>query len=189
MNVRILVPICAVFIMGWWGCGQSHDSAKRDDTENQNQEPLGSSDLEGEELAKAVQRGGQLYDHWAKVSGQSTPEVMADEEGDAISNPADAKHDFRCKNCHGWDYRGSQGFYRGKSYAVGLDLRAWAAGKTVAKIADKITHGEHGMPAYGDVMSAAQIMDLSYFLKEGLHDTNKLFAVESDNQDKRVDSN
>jgi len=64
-------------------------------------------------------RGGLLYDEWWAVNGAPTP------TGDHPLYPAVGQQTgsstFRCKECHGWDYKGALGDYApGSSHYTGI---------------------------------------------------------------------
>ncbi len=66
----------------------------------------------------AMARGGQLYDNWASVIEVELPKDTHP------SYPAAGKKKgattWRCKECHGWDYRGKDGAYRKGSHFTGI---------------------------------------------------------------------
>jgi len=65
-----------------------------------------------------IARGGQLYDKWYAVLARTPP----DDTHPAY--PAEGKQKgsstWRCKECHGWDYRGAKGAYSGGSHFTGI---------------------------------------------------------------------
>ncbi len=73
-------------------------------------------------LADAV-RGGLLYDKWWKVNG--APEPTGDHplwafRPDMESNTRTGSATWRCKECHGWDYKGRDGVYGSGSHRTGI---------------------------------------------------------------------
>jgi len=67
-----------------------------------------------------IARGGQLYDNWMAVVEAEEPEATHP------AYPADGKKKgaatWRCKECHGWDYRGKDGAYAKGSHATGIEI-------------------------------------------------------------------
>ncbi|MCW9078495.1 MAG: hypothetical protein OQK74_04895, partial [Gammaproteobacteria bacterium] len=64
------------------------------------------------ETESSKARGGQLYDKWYAVVGAKKPTAShplypADKK--YVNEP---KSNWRCKECHGWDYRGVDGAYK-----------------------------------------------------------------------------
>ena len=89
-----------------------------------------------DEMEASLMRGGLLYDKWYKVVGERAP-------GEKHPlYPADGKYasknssNWRCKECHGWDYRGKDGAYaEGKHYTgikgiCGRGMNEWCAKHT-----------------------------------------------------------
>ena len=62
--------------------------------------------------------GGRLYDNWAGTLGFDAP------EGTHPAYPAAGSQSgpdtWRCKECHGWDYKGADGKYGGGSHFSGI---------------------------------------------------------------------
>jgi hypothetical protein len=62
--------------------------------------------------------GGRIYDNWWDALDREEP------EGTHPSYPASAEQEgavtWRCKECHGWDYKGVDGVYRSGSHYTGI---------------------------------------------------------------------
>ena len=65
-------------------------------------------------------RGGRLYDTWWLEKGKITPpsginpiwqEIALDSSGKPFNNFGNGGGQWRCKECHGWDYKGDKGAY------------------------------------------------------------------------------
>lgn len=91
--------------------------------------------------AYAISRGGQLYDKWYEALEKKPP------SGTHVSYPANAKQKgettWRCKECHGWDYRGADGAYAkgGRVTGIkGIRGKAGADPKQIAAILRDKTH-------------------------------------------------
>ena len=123
---------------------------------------MGSTVVAETESAKA--RGGQLYDKWYAVIEAKAPEASHP------LYPADKKYatkpksNWRCKECHGWDYRGADGAYQSGKHATGIKGINGAAGRDVAEIVAVLEDERHG---YGDKLSAADLQDLATFISAG----------------------
>ncbi|PIW25678.1 MAG: hypothetical protein COW30_18875 [Rhodospirillales bacterium CG15_BIG_FIL_POST_REV_8_21_14_020_66_15] len=89
-----------------------------------------------------VSRGGQIYDNWMSALEADKPKKTHP------SYPAAGKQKgaatWRCKECHGWDYKGADGAYAKGSHFTGIKGLKGLAGadpdKVVAIVRDK-THG------------------------------------------------
>ncbi|NMG00822.1 c-type cytochrome [Aromatoleum toluolicum] len=88
-----------------------------------------------------IARGGQLYDDWGKVLGKELPDTTHP------AYPASGKQKgsatWRCKECHGWDYKGADGAYGKGSHHTGIKgLRAMVGAdpKAILKIISDDNH-------------------------------------------------
>ncbi|MCF3627748.1 c-type cytochrome [Thalassospiraceae bacterium LMO-SO8] len=89
-----------------------------------------------------ISRGGQIYDNWMSALEADKP------SGTHPAYPPAGKQKgastWRCKECHGWDYKGKDGAYAKGSHATGIKgLRSWDGGdpdKVVATLRGKL-HG------------------------------------------------
>ena len=115
-------------------------------------------------------RGGQLYDKWyavieAEAPAESHPLYPADRK-----YAAKPKANWRCKECHGWDYMGADGAYKSGKHASGIKGINGAAGRDTAEIIAILKDAKHG---YGDKLGDADLQDLALFVSEGQVDMDK----------------
>lgn len=86
--------------------------------------------------------GGRIYDNWWDALDREEP------EGTHPSYPATGEQSgpdtWRCKECHGWDYRGAAGVYRKGSHFTGIKGIDGAIGKPEAEIAALLRAPLHG---------------------------------------------
>ena len=110
------------------------------------------------EQESAIARGGKLYDKWWAENGTAKPEGM--HAAYPIKDGKYANHNsFRCKECHGWDYRGKDGAYKSGSHASGIKGVSAMAGKDPAAIEAILKDKNH---AFSDAqLSAADRRDLA----------------------------
>ncbi len=123
-------------------------------------------------LASAI-RGGRLYDRWWREANIAAP------AGDHPLYPAvgvrSGTTTFRCKECHGWDYKGVAGAYASGSHFTGI-AGVIGSTKTPQEMfallkADPIEVANgHDMDAYG--MSDSDLWDVIRFLKDEVVDTD-----------------
>jgi thiosulfate dehydrogenase len=118
-----------------------------------------------ESEAYSVARGGLLYDKWfavVEMDAPTTPHPAYPEEGKARGKKG---ADWRCKECHGWDYMGSEGAYSSGSHYTGIKgIRAMSGADTAAIVAilKDDTHG------YTEAMlSPADFENLALFVSRG----------------------
>jgi hypothetical protein len=126
----------------------------------------------GYELADPV-RGGLLYDRWWIVNGAAVPagnHPLYPEFGAQAGSTT-----FRCKECHGWDYKGVDGAYGSGSHFTGIPGvygTALPPQEMFALLkADPIDlPNGHNMEAYG--MDDQDIWDVVRFTIESTVDTD-----------------
>jgi thiosulfate dehydrogenase len=109
-----------------------------------------------------ITRGGLLYDKWYGVLGKKAPKD---------THPAYPKtgkqkgaSTWRCKECHGWDYKGARGAYSKGSHYSGIGgIRNMAHApidSVVATLKDK-THG------FGTLIPQEDLEALAHFVSHG----------------------
>ena len=116
------------------------------------------------ETESAKARGGKLYDKWyavvgAEAPGTSHPLYPADKK-----YAQEPKSNWRCKECHGWDYMGVDGAYKSGKHASGTKGINGAAGRDMGKIIALLKDEQHG---YGDKLGDAELKDLAMFVSAG----------------------
>ncbi len=117
----------------------------------------------------AISRGGQLYDKWWAV-------IEADEPTTTHSAyPADAKREgsttWRCKECHGWDYKGIDGAYSKGSHRTGIKGVRGVAGVDPERIHEIMMDETHG---YTEAMMPDSAMrKIALFLSLGQIDMDR----------------
>ena len=126
-------------------------------------------------------QGGQLYDKWWAAAGVDAPESDQPLWAAQDSNERTGADTWRCKECHGWDYRGVDGAYGSGSHFTGFpgiweasslsadELTAWLNGEANA---------DHDFSAYLD---ESTIDMLVAFIQNGLVDMSQYV-----NEDKTV---
>jgi mono/diheme cytochrome c family protein len=109
------------------------------------------------EIVSSIVRGGRLYDSWRKeIAGVQYIDSLPD-------HPANKKHpaypiggalakepraNWRCKECHGWDYRGRDGAYGTGRHFTGIK-------------------GIRDMAGADEVLSYQEFRDLANFVSKG----------------------
>src|SRR4030067_901869 len=121
--------------------------------------------LTGREFAQLV-RGGVLYDNWLE-------ELLVKVDKIHPSYPADGKQKgtdtWRCKEGHGWDYKGKAGAYSTGSHYTGITgIRAYANQKPeqIIKILKDNTH------AFGNMIPDKELEALAFFVVYGQIDVD-----------------
>jgi thiosulfate dehydrogenase len=118
-----------------------------------------------------ISRGGQLYDNWWRTKTDAVKpdddHPLWDKQG---NNKLKGYETYRCKECHGWDYKGKDGIYGNGSHYTGFkgvyetsnmypqDIKAILKGSV---------NKEHDFSKY---LSDEDIMDIVLFLRWGMID-------------------
>lgn len=138
-------------------------------------------DPAGYVLADAV-RGGLLYDKWWEVTGAPEPTgthaLYLTDPNDPGSEPRGIQTGattFRCKECHGWDYKGRDGAYGGGSHFTDI-VGVWGTTLSSKRLfgllrADPaLVPGGHGFAGLG--MSDRDLWDVVKMTLEGTIETD-----------------
>lgn len=122
------------------------------------------------ETESAAARGARLYDKWFTENKAAKP--TGDHPAYTVKDGKYGKDtSWRCKECHGWDYRGKDGAYAKGGHATGIKGIQGAAGKDPAAIAALLRDKTHG---YSEAqLSAKDASDLALFVSKGQIDMAK----------------
>ena len=128
------------------------------------------------EIQSNIARGGMLYDKWYEVLEQGKPEASHP------AYPSDKKYaskpgsNWRCKECHGWDYLGKDGAYASGSHSTGIAGIQGMNGADVNRIIAVLKDETHG---YAGKMSEEDFYDLALFVSKGQIDMDKYIDRQS----------
>jgi thiosulfate dehydrogenase len=112
-------------------------------------------------------RGARLYDRFWAVNGVTAVEPTTDHPLYPADGPRAGSTTWRCKECHGWDYVGSEGRYGAGSHYTGI-AGLYPAKRSLFDTFD-IIKNDHG---YGDAgLTDTDIWDLVKFYEVGMIDT------------------
>jgi len=93
---------------------------------------LAPSAVSAEEIQSKIVLGGKLYDKWYKITSGKLPKRTHKAYGK--KGKKSGKATWRCKECHGWDYKGKDGAYGKGSHFSGIKGIRAAAGMDPAKV-------------------------------------------------------
>jgi len=115
----------------------------------------------------AITHGGVLYDSWYGALGKEAPK----ETHPAYPKAGKQKGatTWRCKECHGWDYKGAAGVYgKGGRYTgiTGIRNMTHASEKAIVAILKGKTHG------FGPLIPAKDMETLAHFVAHGQIDVD-----------------
>lgn len=126
----------------------------------------------------SVSKGGRLYDNWWQEAGVDEPSGDQPLWTTQTTNTRSGGDTWRCKECHGWDYKGAEGAYGSGSHFTGFPGVLDAQSKSLDDLVADLTGGvvaDHDFSAMGE----DAITDLAGFLQEGLVDVTQLIDAET----------
>ena len=119
-------------------------------------------------------RGGRLYDKWTEELGLEVPEGHHPLWATQTTNTRTGSDTWRCKECHGWDYKGVDGAYGKGSHLTGfvgvMNMSGMDANEVLG-ILKGSTNADHDFSAYMDDQA---LTDIALFLSEYLMDYSTL---------------
>ena len=116
-----------------------------------------------QETESAIARGARLYDKFWAENKAAKP--AADHPSYVKDGKYGKENSWRCKECHGWDYKGKDGAYAKGSHMTGIKGIGGAAGKDPAAVAALLRDKTHG---YTDAqLSAKDAADLALVVSKG----------------------
>ncbi|MDH3671229.1 MAG: c-type cytochrome [Gammaproteobacteria bacterium] len=122
----------------------------------------GVGKLSSAEHLVAITRGGVLYDKWYGALGKEAPKTTHPAYPSAGKQKGAST--WRCKECHGWDYKGARGAYHKGSHYSGIggirNMTHAPLDTIVATLKDK-THG------LGELIPNKELMNLAHFIAHG----------------------
>ena len=117
----------------------------------------------------SIARGGAIYDKWWEVV-EGAIEPIEDHPLWSLqsTNTRSGSDTWRCKECHGWDYRGKDGAYASGSHYTGFP-GVYNAGTTNTKAQLlEILKGNNDFQCDFTFLGDDALLDLVNFLSEGL---------------------
>lgn len=169
---RVVALSCLVVGMSGWAMADDDDddyTHDEDATAFVHGAPSNPSD------AWILAAGGRIYDNWMEALDRDHP----DDTHPAY--PAAGKQDgdttWRCKECHGWDYRGVAGIYRKGSHFTGIKGIDGAIGMDEAKIGALLRATPHGYSA--DMINDTELTWIAAFVSRGQIDMSKYVDLET----------
>ncbi|MBK6594886.1 MAG: c-type cytochrome [Burkholderiales bacterium] len=120
--------------------------------------------LRGLDLVASVANGGRLYDDWQAHTGGQRQALAHPAYPPNASFANAANETWRCKECHGWDYKGNQGQYAKGSHVTGIvGIRAMV-GTDPSKSLAVLRGPSHRFSA---VLKHRDLQDLANFVSYG----------------------
>ena len=101
----------------------------------------------------SVSKGGRLYDNWWQEAGVDEPSGDQPLWTTQTTNTRSGGDTWRCKECHGWDYKGAEGAYGSGSHFTGFPGVLDAQSKSLDDLVADLTGGvvaDHDFSAMGE---------------------------------------
>ena len=115
-------------------------------------------------------KGGQLYDNWWEAARVAEPKGDQPLWATQSTNTRKGLDTWRCKECHGWDYKGKDGAYGSGSHKTGfVGVVDASKTKTQDQIAAILKGSSNPNHNFGTVLDDANINALAAFVKEGVN--------------------
>lgn len=127
--------------------------------------------LPSENMAASITNGGRLYDDWQSATGsrQALPHPSYPPKAYYADVPAVT---WRCRECHGGDYKGNLGQYASGNHATGIKGIRSMAGADPGLITAILRNRTH---RFGAVLKYRDLQDLANFVSAGQVDMDTFF--------------
>jgi mono/diheme cytochrome c family protein len=132
--------------------------------------------LPAKNLSASIARGGRLYDHWQKETDAPSPTSRHPAYPKEASQAAVPIVNWRCKECHGWDYKGVDGISRKGPHRTGIKgirARIDADPKDVVELLMDKNHRYHGTRWFKAPLDLQDLVDLANFVTLGQINMNE----------------
>ena len=126
--------------------------------------PLSQNAAGAVEITASIARGGRLYDSWFKEVGKIPPQINHAAYPKTGKKSGDAT--WRCKECHGWDYRGAEGAYNKGSHYTGIKGIQALAGAEPYQVLAILGDENHGFSDL-EALNRIDLRDLANFVTQG----------------------
>lgn len=117
----------------------------------------------------SIARGGRLYANWIKEIGGLAPTSPHPSYPLAARYAKESPRTWRCKECHGWDYKGKDGVYAEGNHYTGIKGISGMADADPEAIVAVLTDRTH---FYGRILEYRDLLDLANFVSRGQVDVD-----------------
>lgn len=119
--------------------------------------------------AASIASGGRIYDSWfGEIAGATAPTTNSALWALQSTNTRTGSVTWRCKECHGWDYKGKGGAYSSGSHATGFPGVFNAASLSAEDLTAIMSGGSDFRHDFSGEISGDALTDLVNFLREGV---------------------
>jgi len=121
--------------------------------------------------------GGRIYDKWWLALDRDEPEGTNPAYPTDVNEKQSGSGTWRCKECHGWDYRGAEGVYQQGSHYTGIPGIDGSVGKPVEYIARMLRDENH--PYTTDMITDEEMLRVAAFVSRGQVDMRTFMNPET----------
>lgn len=115
--------------------------------------------------------GGKLYDNWVKITDAEDPPMSTHPKYPQDIGKIRKASSWRCKECHGWDFKGVDGLYASGKHKTRIKGVTSSVGADPAKIAAILRDDNH-MPS-DEMIEDEEVEALALFISKGQIDMDK----------------
>ena len=123
-------------------------------------------------------RGGLLYDEWWGVVGIEAPAGDNPLWTTQSTNTRNGADTWRCKECHGWDYKGKDGAYGSGSHKTGFPGVYASKDKPASEVLAALKGSTNPGHDFSPVLDEQELIDLALFISNSLVDDNALINAD-----------
>lgn len=171
---RLQVVAMACLVAGGSGAPALADSDARPPHDPKAQDVVHGAPPEPSD-AWLLAAGGRIYDNWWEALDR--PEPTSTNPAYPATSRQKGADTWRCKECHGWDYRGKDGVYRKGSHHTGIKGIDGAAGRSVEEIAKILRNADH--PYTPGMIGDDEIRRVALFVSKGQVDMSRWIDLET----------
>ncbi|MEK6256856.1 MAG: cytochrome c [Chloroflexota bacterium] len=166
----VMIIMVGILLLALAACGGGEDTAPTDEVAQpaDTTVPEPSDEPPAPQLVGDTLRGGLLYDKWWVPTGEDKPESDHPLWSTQSSNTRSGADTWRCKECHGWDYKGVDGAYGGGSHMTGFAGIFGLAGSDANDILAAMQGATNPDHDFSTVMDEQALIDISLFISDEL---------------------
>lgn len=127
--------------------------------------------LPSRSMSVSIAHGARMYDNWQTETGAPPQSLPHPAYPPKAHFAADAPMTWRCKECHGWDYKGRDGSYAKGSHFTGIKGLRDAVGMAPEKVAGILRDNTHGFTEA--MLPGKAALALGVFVSKGQIDVDQ----------------
>jgi thiosulfate dehydrogenase len=125
-----------------------------------------------------VTEGGRLYDKWWEAMGAEKPEGDHPLWATQSTSTASGADTWRCKECHGWDYKGADGVYGSGSHFTGFKGILAASEMSAEDLTAWLSGGMNPDHDFSGQLGESQVAMLVSFIQDGVVDVSSFINAD-----------